>query len=339
MIQAAKDVAKAIAVRSGALNLYHKFAHQDALTVLMFHRVLTEEEFVRRKADPTYTIATTQFREFLKSLLPLYNFVSTRDLEASLDRRKPLPARPMLITFDDGWRDNFERALPELAALNIPWTIFVATSVLDSPPQWWQETLLVLLRTGAVSYEELWNLAAEAPSAGKSDGEPTLALLLRYGALTETQRQTVLTPFARRIHDGERDMVSVAELRAIHRLNVDIGLHGASHLPLTAASDPRKEINDARGVLMDALGAAPLSMSFPHGRYNDLLLQEARDAGLKLLFTSDPILNPCPGGYLLSDVIGRIPVSGKGIADEKGSVAAERWMPRLYLRARRKQSA
>jgi len=135
-------------------------------------------------------------------------------------------------------------------------------------------------------------------------------------------------------------MVSVAEIQVMHRLNVDVGLHGASHLPLTAVSDPGKEINDARDILLEALGGvAPLSISFPHGRYNDLVLQTARAAGLKLLFTSDPMLNPCPGGYLQFDVIGRIPVSGKGIADESGSVARERWMPRLYLRARRKQSA
>jgi hypothetical protein len=52
------------------------------------------------------------------------------------------------------------------------------------------------------------------------------------------------------------------------------------------------------------------------------------------MFTSDPVINACPGGWVETDILGRIPISGPIVAGEKRKLDPIRWMPWLYLRAR-----
>src|SRR5439155_11118121 len=50
------------------------------------------------------------------------------------------PGRSLLLTFDDGYRDNHTLAFPVLRAHGVPATFFLATGFLDSPcPAWWDE--------------------------------------------------------------------------------------------------------------------------------------------------------------------------------------------------------
>ena len=69
-----------------------------------------------------------------------------------------------------------------------------------------------------------------------------------------------------------------------------------------------------------------------HGRYDLGIAQAAKSLGMELLFTSDPVLNECPGGWLASDLIGRIPISTASVADGNGHLDPERVMPWLMLR-------
>ena len=50
--------------------------------------------------------------------------------------------RDLAITFDDGWRSVFATAAPILAEYHIPWTLFVATGLVDSPSEWHRPRIL-----------------------------------------------------------------------------------------------------------------------------------------------------------------------------------------------------
>ncbi|MDQ7029767.1 MAG: polysaccharide deacetylase family protein [Ardenticatenia bacterium] len=60
-----------------------------------------------------------------------YQTVSLRDLVYALTRGTPLPPRPIVITFDDGYRDNYENAFPVLKELGFTGTFFVLTGPID----------------------------------------------------------------------------------------------------------------------------------------------------------------------------------------------------------------
>jgi len=60
-----------------------------------------------------------------------YTAISLYDLLGFLAQGLPLPARPVVITFDDGYRDNYINAFPLLQARNMEATFFVVTDFID----------------------------------------------------------------------------------------------------------------------------------------------------------------------------------------------------------------
>jgi len=93
-------------------------AGERVLRVLMYHKV-------NDRHDSTVTVPTAAFEEQMAQLGELgYTVVG---LDAVLDQYlevRPLPPRAVLITFDDGYRDNLENALPVLQRHGYPAVLF-----------------------------------------------------------------------------------------------------------------------------------------------------------------------------------------------------------------------
>jgi peptidoglycan/xylan/chitin deacetylase (PgdA/CDA1 family) len=324
-------MAKSVATHTGGVRLYHRLRDRDALTVIMLHRVLPKAMVAELGADPGYTISTDVLERLASFLRANYTIVGLPDVLAARRGTRPLPSRPLLITFDDGWDDNVRHAAPVLAGMGVPWTLFVAAGAIGTAAPWWQETLLQSLRTGRASYGDLWRMAA-----GGTDKEPhdksELVLLTAFGALDAGRRDSLLAQINER--KSYPDMASWEGLRLLGA-DVSIGVHGFSHLPLTMLDDPGQDLLQARELLRSHLGPdAIVSMSFPHGRYDTKVLTATRALGFELIFTSDAVLNVCPGGWLSHDTIGRISVEEDRVCDDRGefdSGRAERW---LMLRKR-----
>ncbi len=88
------------------------------LRVLMYHKVSENEtDFL--------TVTTHQLREQLQWLKSHYHFITLRDLTGHLSLGKKLPENALLITFDDGYANNYSLAYPVFKALNIPFCIFL----------------------------------------------------------------------------------------------------------------------------------------------------------------------------------------------------------------------
>lgn len=60
-----------------------------------------------------------------------YHVISFEQLVNALDGRDTLPTRPVVLTFDDGWQNQYKYAFPVLRKLGLPATFFVFTSVID----------------------------------------------------------------------------------------------------------------------------------------------------------------------------------------------------------------
>jgi peptidoglycan/xylan/chitin deacetylase (PgdA/CDA1 family) len=326
-----RKFAKSVAHGSGILGAFHRIRHGECLTVLMFHRVLPRSMMSRSEADPVYTVAQELLAEMINFLKQNYALVSIRDVLASLAREKPLPRNSLLITFDDGWRDNLQWGLPTLGS--VPWIVFIASDAILASGYWWQEVLLWTWRSKRASYEELWESATPLGCSEQGrEGNNPLALLLRYGGLSPERRCEILAPYEGELRArGEpRHMLTQSDVAKLRDDGIAIGSHGASHLPLSFIADPSSDLGRAKNYLRD-FGATP-AMSFPHGRYNARALSAARQLGYSALFTSDPVLNFCPDGWLRSDRIGRIPVSTASITRRSGSLKEQELATQLFLR-------
>lgn len=323
------EAAKICCERLGLLAAFHRVVNRRTLTVAMFHRVLPAGAM--GDADPDYTISVDLFRQCLSFFRRHYTLVGIDELRSAQDGRTRLSGPCLLITFDDGWDDNLEFAVPALADAGMPALVFASSdAVTDARPGWWQEVLLAALRQGKADYGSLWHAVpgqgAELPAA-----ETVLGLLLRYGLCPAEIRDEAL---ARWGGGGVRHMLSPARLRALALAGVAVGSHGAAHLPLTMIADPRSDMERSRRILGQLLaGRYRDVLSFPHGRYSPPVTAAAASAGFKLLFTSDPVLNRLAAGRPAS-LLGRIEIPAGQIADRHGRLQRERLATWLFLRRR-----
>jgi peptidoglycan/xylan/chitin deacetylase (PgdA/CDA1 family) len=333
----ARSAAKIAAYYSAALPALHRLRHRESLTVLMFHRVLPRAEMERQQADPIYTVTPDYFADVLTFASHHYRLVGIDQVLAAHERAASLPSHSLLITFDDGWHDNLEYALPLLRCHDAPAVLFVASDPVESATRsWWQEVVLWANRARPDDITALWHCVGAAdrvPAPGQPDRE--LRLLVQLGEMDPERRDAALAPLTRRFEERNpaRLMLNGRELRELTPSKIAIGGHGASHLPLTRVADARGDVDRAQRAIAAALDTTEVSsMSFPHGQYDARVAAASRAAGYRLLFTSDAIINACPGGRVVSDLIGRIPVTMTASTDARGRFSPAEFATWLFLR-------
>ncbi|MBF0324523.1 MAG: polysaccharide deacetylase family protein [Alphaproteobacteria bacterium] len=326
-----RDAAKICGDRIGLLDAVHRLKNRQTLTVVMFHRVLPAARLAG--ADPAYTVSTELFGQCLAFFRRHYVVVDVDAVMAAQGGGGVLPGRSLLITFDDGWDDNLEYAAPILAAEAMPAVTFASSdAIFDERPYWWQEVLLAAMRDQRASVTQLWN-AVEGDGAPPPADCAALDLLVRYGAVAPGCRHQALLPWIDQ--ESPRHMLTPGRLRDLVAAGMQVGSHGAAHLPLTMMAEPLEDLERSRRALEGSLaGAFRPAMSFPHGRYSPALISAAFSAGFKVLFTSDGVLNLLNAGRPAA-VLGRVEIAAQHIADNHGRLQRHRLATWLFLRQRR----
>lgn len=336
----ARDAAKRAAYRSGGLIALHRQRNREHLTVVTFHRVLAAGDPRWAHADPRYTIEAGLLRQLLQFFSRHYDPVSLDDVLASATRGARLPAMPLLVTLDDGWRDNADCALPVLSELGWPAVVFVTSGYVGAQAPFWQPRMVAAWRSGqlpAPDLERLWRAAGNGGEPpGRWDSEASLrATMARLGRLPRARRDELVAGVAYAVEGPA--MMDPGQLCALVQGGVAIGAHGVSHEPIPESDDPWAELAEPRDRLGRALGAGAdriASMSFPHGRIDEVTLGLARDAGYELVFTNDTCLNRLRDGRVASRRLGRISMPASAVSDAAGAFRPD--LAALWLFRRRR---
>ena len=97
------------------------------IPILMYHEVWAEmtQESQIRHTNPAYIVARQTFEEQMQYLHD--NEFRTLTLDEYLEGSRHNDRKRVIITFDDGWHNNYSQAFPTLKTLGLKATIFVAT--------------------------------------------------------------------------------------------------------------------------------------------------------------------------------------------------------------------
>lgn len=282
-----KGVVREILYRCGAMGLAHRIRNRRALTVLMFHRVLPADATALEHAEREFTFTLDGFCRVLDFVQRHYHVVSVRTLEAASRGEAVMPPRPLLITFDDGWRDTVLHAMPELQRRGLPALLFVASEAVgpDTGDRWWQDALVQAMSTPAGRARLCVAAGWPATQAAQAGIEQKLSAWI--GDLPSSRRRPVIeaaVPGAWSSVAG-RQMMTPADVQAWLDAGFDLGGHGHAHVPLTLAADLDAELAHSLAHLRRCC-ASPYRMSFPHGAVSDAAVQAARRAGFDMLFSS-----------------------------------------------------
>jgi peptidoglycan/xylan/chitin deacetylase (PgdA/CDA1 family) len=255
--------------------------------VLMYHRVLPAADAERNAVEPGMFVTPETFERHLAWLEESFRVLPLHEITSRLAQNLPLPPGACAITFDDGWRDNHDFALPALERHAMPATIFVVTERVGTEGAFWPDEVCRRMRSlPAPAQRELLATVGVAPH-----GEPTDALLAHLKQLAEAERMPMLERLRAGTHDpsaGTRELLDWNELDRLARAGISIESHGATHAILTgvARATAERELCTARDRLRERGHGRHQLLAYPSGAHDEYVRKLARDAGFVAALTT-----------------------------------------------------
>lgn len=117
-----------------------------AVPVLMYHRIcdLTPRE-QRSELMRDLTVSPAHFEQQVKYLVDNgFTFLLAREVEEAARQHRSLPEKAVVLTMDDGYKDNFDCAFPILQKYNVPATIFLVTDTVNTDTHLSWENVLIM---------------------------------------------------------------------------------------------------------------------------------------------------------------------------------------------------
>lgn len=307
------------------------------LSILAYHRVLPAP-------PPDYPfdrdVIDCDPREFARQMELVARRCTPIGLDEVLDHLEAgrrLPPNPVLVTFDDGYRDNREHAQPILDRLGVPACFFVTTGNVGARRLFWWDRIAYLFHatrvaTARISYP-VPILLRPATDGGRSR-RTVVRLIKSYPGLDVDRFLGQLARALRVEWNGEieaeaadRLVMTWDDVRALAASGMEIGSHTRSHRVLHTVPPGQlaDELAGSRADIEAAIGRAPRAISYPVGRSirrMPALVRAVREAGYRVGFSAEPRGNPLGRGELDRYDLARLPVDAPMRRDHLGAYLA-----------------
>jgi peptidoglycan/xylan/chitin deacetylase (PgdA/CDA1 family) len=282
---------------SGALALFERLARRPGLLVLTYHRIgdPSGHPFYAQVASAT----ADGLRDELRTLARSRRVVTLDEAVALAAGRLRITEPLALVTFDDGYRDNAEAALPVLTSLGLRATFFLTTEFVSGTLLPWWDHVAYVVNTTAVPVLRLDR--PEPLEIDLSRGPRSLAVTLVIRAyldhpevderplrhdLEERAGLTVDEPrLAREI------FMTWDQARALVSAGMSVGSHGVTHRALARLTEDeqRAELVGSKRLLESEIGREVSALAYPYGwpgAFDDATGRLAREAGYRAAFSA-----------------------------------------------------
>jgi len=292
-----KDIAKALRrenVKSKILN-YTGFVYgmskikKNRLTILAYHRILNIDHEPFFDFDEGVISATPHdFEAQVKWLKNNFNITTF----ASLLKGEMAP-NSLIITFDDGYKDNYENAYPVLNKYNVPATIFLTTGYIESSRLfWWDEISYLVKKTAKrkLSVNYLGN-PITFDLITRNDKKNAISHILKLvKRIPNNDRIDIINRLRIELEvdidnfSDARMILSWDEIREMSKNGIEFGAHSVTH-PVLANATPetvKYEVEESKRKIECEIGKDVTTFSYPVGgsdRFNEQAKRSVENAG------------------------------------------------------------
>lgn len=282
---------------SGILFIVKHISLKNRAIVLTYHRILPFADRDLSFSHSAIMVDPVNFDRQLAFIKRHFRVINTNTLVAALQDNQTLPDAACLITFDDGWQDNYQYAYPLLRKRKLSAVVFPATDYIGTGKLFWQEAM-------GHGFHQLLDM----------DSEQAVAFLHEHGMskLKHENAQSRIKTIRNYVRDlkslsyDELDRIMASmqsilgsidygqvdsylnwdQIAEMHENGVEFGSHACSHRILTRLDDQEasRELEKSRHLLEQAIHLKPDIIAYPNGNYNEHLGELTRRAGYKIGF-------------------------------------------------------
>jgi peptidoglycan/xylan/chitin deacetylase (PgdA/CDA1 family) len=293
-------------LQGACLGLLHGNGREQGIRAWTYHGILETRR--DRVLERNFTLLKN-FQDHVRFFRRL-RVLSLGELAGEI-RHGAKPRSGIVITFDDGYRNNLQAA-EILSSYRIPWCVFATVGAIVQESTIWTAELSLLLLHGSAARIELLN--EEWPMGTRQEREATFRSI-RYALkrMTAGERRASMVAIRAQFPAGETArlieqfpsfaMLNWKELGQLSSSGVEVGSHGAEHeihheeqLPETLD----QELVESKKILEARLGRMCRFFAFPNGNYREDSPRQVERAGYELAFTTvDGVITPRSNPYLL----------------------------------------
>jgi peptidoglycan/xylan/chitin deacetylase (PgdA/CDA1 family) len=281
---------------SGVSLLLKHLPARDSLLVLNYHRIGNPEEDL---FDPNlFSTTAGQFDEQISYMKRNHWLITLEEALAFVDGtiKEKVRRSRVLITFDDGFLDNYEVAFPILNSHGVQGVFFLCTSLVGSCHVPWWDHIAYLVKTAQRRRFSLRYPSELAVDIDRNGSRESLRAILREYKKPENTDHTRFIQELAEEAQGEdppgtlRRFLSWDEARTMVRGGMAIGSHTHSH-PVLSQLEPERqfeELSQSRAILKQQIGLEADSLAYPVGAttsFSALTQQLAQEAGYRAAFS------------------------------------------------------
>jgi peptidoglycan/xylan/chitin deacetylase (PgdA/CDA1 family) len=276
-----------------------RVCHKGKAAILTYHRVVPPDELADHWIQPGMYVVTDVFERHMAFLREQFCVISMLELVERWNHSDwDQEARYCVVTFDDGWLDNYRYAYPILRKFQIPATIFVPTDFVGTDEWFWPEKVAycvegitcgretcgkgaaILKKYVDIEEEATW-LACGSENAGRDLADQVIERCKDLGQemiseLIDTVcHELAISPSRERCIMNWNEVVQMAEG------GVSFGSHSRSHRILTQLSleDVREELKGSQQVLKSRVGNYVPVFCYPNGNTDPQIEALVKDCG------------------------------------------------------------
>jgi len=241
--------------------------------ILLYHRVLDLPSDPQQLAvQPDY------FHDHVALLKKHYHPISAEEFSDHLQRKKKFRKGTVLITFDDGYADNFQNAVPILESLEAHALFFITTSFLNTRRElWWDDLERILLGTKIKPHALALHIESEKFRYDTSQEKTLWEIYYDLQERLRLSHPDIIASVVKQLQiwaalpEEGRDrnrMMRFDELKQMANSPVvAIGAHTHRHaaLGVLGYEDQKQEILQSQQILESLLDKKIVYFSYPYG--------------------------------------------------------------------------
>lgn len=275
-------------------NKIWRYFNKNKIVVLMYHGIVPDDYPV----DAWTLVKESQFKKQMAYLKKYYEVISIQEAFRSTKNYKNDLKPRAIITFDDGYSNNYTVAYPILKHFNFPAIIFLTTGFIDSPEFFWFDKIIYSIqrtkrRTMDLQQNNLGIHNFISDDKAKR-WDQIDRLLSKLKEEEPTKREKIASEI---IESLAPDLEKIEMLRLLngHEISemlaqglIEFGSHTHYHEILTQLmpKEIRKTIESSIDAVFNLTGRKVRYFAYPNGNFNKAVVRELQKLEIEAAFTT-----------------------------------------------------